>query len=165
VGLSERAVRRENFGSEKDVKGGKMQVSSARWCWQRERGGGSRKQVDYVGTLASAGEGTVRYSTRFHLSHVEITAVSEADTHGFTRGVNAERDFLIYVMLEQCGSSCNNTVCDFIVLSLECYRDKVEKVDLFALCTSRNVQLVAEVTREVCGGNERFRYYGGTEKY
>jgi hypothetical protein len=117
-------------------------------------GGGSRKQVVYVCTSTIAGEGTVRYSTCFHLiSHVEDTAASETNTHGITRGLNVERDFLAYVSLKQCGSSCNNTVCNVIVLSLECYRDKEETVDLFALCTSRTVQLVAEVTREVCGGN------------
>jgi hypothetical protein len=116
-------------------------------------GVGCRKQVVYVCTLATAGEGTVRYSTRFHLSHVEDTAESEANTHGITRGLNVERDFLAYVSLKQCGSSCDNTVCNFIVLSSECYRDKEDTVDLFALCTSRTVQLVAEVTREVCGGN------------
>ncbi len=154
MGFAERAVRRENFGSEKDVNGDKMQVTAVRWCWQQERGGGSGKQVDYVGTLARAGEGTVRYITRFHLSHVEIAAATEADTHGHTRGVNVERDFLVNVMLKQCGSTYNNAVCDFNVLSLECYRKKVEKVDLFAPCTSRNVQLVAEVTREVCCSSE-----------
>jgi hypothetical protein len=87
---------------------------------------------------------------------VEETAASEADTHGSTRGVNVEREFLVYVLLKQCGSSCNNIVCDCIVLSLECYRDKEETVDLSVLCTSKNVQLVVEVTREVCGGNECF---------
>ncbi len=33
-------------------------------------------------TRARVGEGTVRYSTCFHLSHVESAVASEADTHG-----------------------------------------------------------------------------------
>jgi hypothetical protein len=154
VGLVKRIVRRENFGSEKAVKSAKMQVSSARWCWQWEMGGGCRKQVVYVCTLTTAGEGTVWYSTRFHPSHVEDTAESEANTHRNTHVLNSERDYLVCASLKQCGRLCNNIVCNVIVLSSECYRDKEETVELFALCTSRTVQLVAEVTREVRGGSE-----------
>ncbi len=154
MGLAKRIVRRKNFGSEKAVKRDNMHALSDRWCWQWEMVGGGRKQVVYVSTLATAGGVTVRYISRFHPSHVGDTTESEWNTHGNTRGLNSERDFLICASLIKYRGLCDNIVCNVTVLRLKCYRDKEDIVELFALCTSRTVLHVAEATGEVCGCSE-----------
>jgi hypothetical protein len=162
VGFAKRVIRVEIAGPEEDVNGEKIQGNAGRWCWRqeclvKERGEGYRKQVDYVVTRARVGEGTVRYSTRFHLSHVESAVASEADTHGHTRGVIVERVLLVYAVRNQCISICIKDLSDFNVENFECYRNNLERVDLLALRTSRNVLHVIECTREVCCNSQWFK--------
>jgi hypothetical protein len=140
----------ENVGTEEDVNGDKLQENVDRWCWRqeglvKERGEGYRKQVDYVVKREGEGVGTVLCSTRFHLSHVESAIVSEADTHGHTRGVIAERVLLSYTVRNQCVNSCIKGSREYYVKFFGCYRNNIEKVDLLELGTSRNVLRVIRV--------------------
>ncbi len=137
MGLAKRVIRRKNSGFEKAVKRDNMHVLSDRWCWKWERAGGGRKQVGYVRTLSTAGGSTVRCSSCLHPSHVGNTTESERNTHGYTRGLKSERDFLMYASLMKYRSLCDNISCHVNVLRLKCYRYKEDIVELFALCTSR----------------------------
>ncbi len=146
MGLAKRIIRRKSSGSEKAVKRENMHDLSDRWCWKWERTGGGRKQVDYVRTLSTAGGITVRCISCFHPSHVGDTTESERTTHGNTRGLKSERDFLIYASLIKYGSLCDNIACHVNVLRSKCYRYKEDIVELFALCTSRTVLRAIEAT-------------------
>jgi hypothetical protein len=130
VGFVKRVIRVESVGPEEDVNCEKMQGKAVRWRWVQERGGGNRKQVDCVATLVRAGDSTVQYSTRFHLSHVESAIVSASITHGHTRGLIVEREFSMNAEWKQCSNTCTKELSDFKNKNFECCRKRLEKVEL-----------------------------------